>query len=69
MIVRSHLLGTESGPSYRHPGQFDDRRSDDELWNDEVTTPVAGEWAVLEVNTEHPVDVSTVIRDIERLVG
>jgi hypothetical protein len=53
----------------RHPGHFDDHRSDDELWNDEVTTPVAGGWAVLEVNTEHPVDVSTVIRDIERLVG
>ena len=31
---------------HRHPGHFDDRRSDDELWNDEVTTPVAGEWAV-----------------------
>lgn len=52
---------------HRHPGHFDDRRTDDELWNDEVTTPVAGEWAVLEVNTNHPVDISMVIMDIERL--
>ena len=53
----------------RHPGHFDDRRSDDELWNDEMTMPVAGEWAVLEVNTDHPLDISTVIKDIKRLVG
>jgi hypothetical protein len=53
----------------RHPGHFDDRRTDDELWNDEVTTPVADEWAVLEVNTDHPVDISMVINDIEKLVG
>jgi len=39
------------------------------LLKDEVTTPAAGEWAVLEVNTDHPVDISTVIKDIERLVG
>lgn len=54
---------------HRHPGHFDDRRTDDELWNDEMTRPVAGEWAVLEVNTNHPVDVSMVIMDVERLVG
>jgi hypothetical protein len=30
--------------------------------------PVAGEWAVLEVNTDHPVDILTVIKDIKRLV-
>jgi hypothetical protein len=53
----------------RHHGHFDDRRSDDERWNEEVTTPVAGEWALLEVNTDHPVDISAVIKDIKRLAG
>ena len=54
---------------HRHPGHFDDRRTDDELWNDEVTAPVGGPWAVLEVKTDRPVDISTVIKDIEGQVG
>ena len=54
---------------HRHSGHFDERRADDELWNDQVTTPVAGEWAVLEVDTNHPVDIWAVVRDIHRLVG
>ena len=53
---------------HRHSGHFDERRSDDDLWNDEMTMPVAGEWTVLEVNTDHPVDILTVIKDIKRLV-
>lgn len=52
----------------RHPGHFDDRRSDEELWNDEVTMPVEGEWAVLEVDTNHPVDTSAVVTQIRTLV-
>ena len=36
---------------------------------DEVTTPVAGGWAVLEVETNLPVDTSGVVRDITMLVG
>ena len=54
---------------HRHPEHFDDRRTDDELWNDEVTAPVGGPWAVLEVKTDRPVDISTVIKDIEMQVG
>jgi hypothetical protein len=54
---------------HRHPGHFDDRRTDDELWNEQVTTPVAGGWAVLEVDTNHPVDIATVVMDIQRLLG
>ena len=54
---------------HRHPGHFDDRRTDDELWNDEVTAPVGGPWTVLEVKTDRPVDISTVIKDIEMQVG
>lgn len=53
----------------RHPGHFDESRSDEELWNEEVTTPVAGEWAVLEVDTNLPKDVSVVVGEIRRLVG
>jgi predicted kinase len=53
----------------RHPGHFDQLRADDELWNDEVTTPVAGGWAVLEVETNVPVDTSGVVRDVSMLVG
>lgn len=53
----------------RHPGHFDQRRTDDELWNDEVTKPVAGDWSLIEVNTNHPVDVSVVVKDIEKLIG
>ena len=53
----------------RHPGHFDERRTDDEVWNEEVTSPVAGDWTVIEVNTDHPVDISVVVKDIESLVG
>ena len=53
---------------HRHSGHFDDSRTDDELWNDEVNTPMEGKWPVLEVKTDRPVNVSTVIRDIERMV-
>lgn len=53
----------------RHPGHFDHQRSDDEIWNDQVITPVAGGWAVLEVDTNHPVDTSAVVGDIKGVVG
>lgn len=45
----------------RHAGHFDHLRARDELWNDEVAEPVAGGWPVLEVDTEHPVDLAEVI--------
>ena len=40
----------------RQAGHFDMVRTDDELWNDEVTRPVAGGWPVLEIDTSGPVD-------------
>ena len=49
----------------RHPGHFDVLRSDDELWTDQVTAPVADGWAVIEVDTNCPVDVSAVVQDME----
>jgi hypothetical protein len=45
----------------RHAGHFDSIRTSDELWNEEVSEPVAGGWPLLEVNTNEPVDVPSVI--------
>ena len=45
----------------RHPGHFDEERSRDEPWGDEVTEPVAGGWPVLEVDTSHEVDLAAVL--------
>jgi hypothetical protein len=45
----------------RVAGHFDDKRLASELWNDEVSEPVAGGWPVIEVDTNEPVDVDTVI--------
>lgn len=50
-----HRAGT------RHAGHFDTVRSVDELWNEEVANPVAGGWPVLEVDTNRPVDVGSVL--------
>ncbi len=50
----------------RHAGHFDSIRSLEELWNGEVTEPVAGGWPVIEVDTNRPVDLTTVMALIER---
>jgi predicted kinase len=49
----------------RHAGHFDSVRSADELWNDEISQPVAGGWPVLKVDTNAPVDIAIVVRFIE----
>lgn len=41
----------------RAAGHHDGDRTEDELWNDETCTPVAGGWPVIEVDTAGPVDV------------
>ena len=41
----------------RDEGHFAHERRPEELWNDEVAVPVAGGWAVIEVDTNGPVDV------------
>ena len=48
----------------RHPGHFDIQRTDDELWNDQVTAPVGGGWAVLKIDTAMPVNISALVLDI-----
>jgi len=50
----------------RHAGHFDHLRTGEELWNDEISEPVAGDWPVVEVDTNAPVDRSTVADRIRR---
>jgi predicted kinase len=56
----------EARAGSRHAGHFDAMRTREEIWNDEVTEPIAGGWPVLEVNTDAPVDVAAVVRFIRR---
>jgi len=53
----------------RHPGHCDGVRFGRELWNDEVSEPVAGGWPVLEVNTEGPVELAVVVASIRVATG
>jgi predicted kinase len=53
----------------RHAGHFDDVRAADELWNDEVSEPLAGGWPVVEVDTNDTVDVDAVLRSVRDAVG
>jgi hypothetical protein len=48
----------------RAGGHFDDLRTDEELWNDDVAEPVAGGWPVIEVDTSQPVDIHALARQI-----
>lgn len=48
----------------RHPGHFDGDRSFDALWNDDTTSPVAGGWPVVEVDTNVSVNVVEVLARI-----
>jgi predicted kinase len=51
----------------RASGHFDDQRLAAELWNDEVARPVAGGWPVLEVDTNHEVDVRRLVDAVREL--
>lgn len=50
----------------RAAGHFDESRSPDELWNDEIAVPVAGGWPVVEVDTTVPADVAAVADQVRR---
>lgn len=50
----------------RHAGHFDGLREVDELWNDEVSQPVAGGWPLLEVDTTSSVDAAEVATFVRR---
>ena len=49
----------------RVAGHFDGDRLPEELWNEEVSEPVAGGWPVIEVDTNAPVDVDALIATVE----
>lgn len=59
----ARLRYTERAGS-RHAGHFDSIRAADELWNDEVSEPVAGGWPILEVDTTGSIDVPQIVRRI-----
>lgn len=52
----------------RHSGHFDRERTADELRHREIVEPVAGGWPLLVVDTNRPVDLETVLRDVCALV-
>jgi hypothetical protein len=58
-VTASERYRTRAGT--RHAGHFDDVRTDEELWNEEIAEPVAGGWLVLEVDTNHPVDLDAIL--------
>jgi predicted kinase len=55
----------QSRAGSRHAGHFDAVRTGAELWNDEVSEPVAGGWPLLEVDTNGPVDFAPVVAFIK----
>ncbi|HEY7071510.1 MAG TPA: hypothetical protein VH479_15385 [Acidimicrobiales bacterium] len=48
----------------RHAGHFDSVRTPGELWNDEVSEPVAGGWPLVDVDTTGSVDLAQVVRSV-----
>ena len=53
----------------RHPGHFDEQRSREEPWGDEVTEPVAGGWPLLEVDTAEAVELDAVVTFVRGAVA
>lgn len=53
----------------RGAGHFDQDRTPDELWSEDVTEPVAGGWPVLEVDTTAPVDLDRLLRWLSQVAS
>lgn len=54
----------------RAAGHFDGQRRPEELWNVDVSEPVGGGWPVLEVDTNHPVDLDVLLAAVRAaLIG
>lgn len=49
----------------RAAGHFDEQREQGELWNDEVSEPVAGPWPLIEVDTSRPVEIAALLAAVE----
>jgi predicted enzyme related to lactoylglutathione lyase/predicted kinase len=52
----------------RAAGHFDELRTDDELWDEEVSRPVAGGWPVIEVDTTAALDIGGVVVAVQAAV-
>lgn len=52
----------------RHAGHFDHVRPADEIWNDEISKPVAGEWEVIEVNTNEAVNLDGILPKLRTML-
>ena len=52
----------------RDAGYFDRVRTGDELWNDEISEPVAGGWPVIEVDTNARVDMPRLVRRVREVM-
>jgi predicted kinase len=53
----------------RHAGHFDHERSPEELWNPEVVGPIGDGWPVLGVDTNRPVELASVLAELDSLLG
>lgn len=53
----------------RHVGHFDHARTRDELWNDQISEPVAGGWPLIEVDTNGPVDLGAISPQLRELAN
>lgn len=54
---------------FRQSGHFDGIRNAEELWNGQVSEPVAGGWPVIEVDTNTAVDVPLVTLRLRQILG
>lgn len=48
----------------RHPCHHDELRTDDELWHDDYSQPIAGPWPLIDLDTTTPIDVPDLVRKI-----
>jgi predicted kinase len=62
-VVRSRYLARAATRAH----YFDDQRTEDELWNDEVAEPVSGGWPVIEVDTSKQVDVPSLAARVREM--
>lgn len=53
----------------RPAGHFDGLRTVEELWNEQVSEPIAGGWPVIDVDTNDAVEVPVVTRRVLQLLG
>lgn len=55
--------------STRAAGHFDDQRQPEELWDEDISNPVAGGWPVVEVDTNGPLDAAALLGRLREFTG